>query len=71
MSPGTAPRGANRRDDRAWSFARTAPVLLETPGLHLDRLHSLRARSVGQLLLGVLMVLAFIAVVLARTSAPV
>ena len=53
-----------------WAFGAPVPVLLEGPGLHLDLPRTVRGRPVGQVLLGLLMILAFAAVVLARGSAP-
>lgn len=56
--------------ERVWGFGSTAPVLLERPAFHLDRIRQLGGRTVGQVLLGLLMILAFVAVVLARTAVP-
>jgi len=54
----------------AWGFGATVPVLLDGPRLHFDLPRTVRGRPVGQVLLGLLMVLAFVAVVLARGAAP-
>jgi len=54
----------------AWGFSATVPVLLEGPRLHVELPRTVRGRPVGQVLLGLLMVLAFVAVVLARGAAP-
>jgi LysM repeat protein len=66
--PGSGPRPAPA--EPLWPIARTAPVVLESARPGLTSLPGIPGRASGQLLLAGLMVVAFIAVILARTSSP-
>ena len=65
-----APESLGETAPALWPIARTSPVLLETPGLRLGALPVLAGRPGGQVILGALMVLAFVAVVISRTVDP-
>jgi len=53
-----------------WPVARTAPVVIEPARARLQGLPGVPGRTSGQVALGALMVVAFVAVVIARTSSP-
>jgi LysM repeat protein len=63
------PGGADQRSS-LWPTPRTVPVLLETSRPRIAALPGVQSRIGGQIMLAVLLVVAFIAVVLARTSQP-
>jgi LysM repeat protein len=66
--PGPGPR--ETAPEPLWPIARTAPVVLESARPSLASLPGIPDRLSGQLVLAVLMVVAFVAVVLARTTSP-
>jgi LysM repeat protein len=66
--PGAGPR--SERPEPLWPISRTAPVVLEAARPSLRSLPGVPDRLSGQLVLAILMVTAFVAVVLARTSSP-
>jgi LysM repeat protein len=53
-----------------WPIARTAPVVLEAARPRIGSLPGVPERVSGQLILAVLMVFAFVAVILSRTTSP-
>jgi LysM repeat protein len=63
-------RPSERVSQPLWPVARTAPVIIEPARARLQGLPGLPGRTTGQALLGALMVVAFVAVVVARTSSP-
>jgi LysM repeat protein len=61
-----APGDATLIADPLWPITRTTPIVLDGTGSRFAALPPIPARAGGQILLGALMVLAFLAVVLAR-----
>jgi LysM repeat protein len=62
------PRPSERASHPLWPVARTAPVVIEPARARLQALPGLQSRTGGQVLLGALMVVAFVAVVLSRAT---
>jgi LysM repeat protein len=63
-------RPTERAGRSLWPVARTAPVVIEPARARLQGLPGVPGRTTGQIALGALMVVAFVAVVVARTSSP-
>jgi LysM repeat protein len=63
-------RPAERAAAPLWPVARTAPVVIEPARSRLQGIPGVPGRTSGQVLLGALMVVAFVAVIIARTSSP-
>jgi len=63
-------RAGERAPQPLWPVARTAPVVIEPTRARLQGLPGVPGRTTGQVALGALMVVAFVAVVVARTSSP-